>query len=105
MADVGADAETGVMILDEREDVVGVPQFVVRFGSAPGVAMNPGCDVVFLDEFVDQIDLIGGGFNGDGANTELFREVEDAAGSGFVAGNSHDAEIYDKQSVLPGFGF
>src|SRR5438128_8180414 len=100
MANIGADSKTRIAIFHERENVVRVPKFVIWFGGALWVAMDPCGDVVFLNEFIDEIDLIGGGLDGDGSHAEFFRELKDAARPGLIAGNSHHAQIYDQQAVL-----
>jgi len=62
VAHVGTDAETLVAVLDEREDVVGIPKFVVRFVGPFRMAMNARRNVVFLISF--SIKLI---WSGDGS--------------------------------------
>src|SRR5712671_6007414 len=49
VAHVGTDAETLVAVLDEREDVVWIPKFVVRFVGAFRMAVNARRNVVLLD--------------------------------------------------------
>src|SRR5580765_5048150 len=74
--DIGADAETRITVFHEREHVVGIPQFVVRLFGALRMAMNASGDAVFFDELLDQINLVGGRLNGDGACAELLRELK-----------------------------
>ena len=76
MPDISADAKARVPILDERKDVVGIPKFVIRMRSALGMTMNTRRNVVFLDELLDQINLIRGRFNGDGMHSELLGELK-----------------------------
>src|SRR5881394_230675 len=94
--DIGTYAESRVTILDEREDIVGIPEFVAGFVRALRMTVNARADIVFPDEFLDQVDLVGRWFDGDGAHTEFFREFKDLTCAGFVLRDSHHAEVHDE---------
>ena len=100
MSRVSASTHARIAILHEREDVIGIPEFVVGFVRALRMAVNPRRDIVFLDELLDQVDLVGGGLDGNSAHAEFFREFKDLPRPGFVLRDSHHAEVHDEQAVL-----
>src|SRR5258708_107034 len=65
-----------------------------------GMAVNAGGNVVFLDEVLDQVDLLRGRLDGDGANAKFFGKLEYLPRSRLIFGDSHDTEIHDEQAVL-----
>ena len=62
-------------------------------------------NVVFLDELLDQVDLIGRWFDGDGADTKRFGEIKHLTRSSLITWDAHHTKVHDEQAVLLRLGF
>lgn len=92
VTEVGAGADAGIAVFHQLGDVVRVPDFVVGILILARVAVVGDADVVFLDQFLDDVNGVGR-FGGDAVELHLLGEFEDLAGFGFVVGDADDTEV------------
>lgn len=96
VADVGAETDAFVAVLDDVPDGFRVPQ-----GGGFRVIVEADLDVVFLGEFFEGVDGTEA-FGGDAVEAEGFGELEGDAGLGLVLVDIGDAEIDGGDAVLFG---
>src|ERR1043166_5468235 len=104
MAGIGAGTDARVAVLDNRENIIGIPHPVTGVARLARMIMKTNHDVVFLDHLLDSVDGVGR-FSRHRAQTHFFGELENFPGAFLVFGDTHDAIIHRHDFVLRQFGF
>ena len=103
VTDVGTRPDAHVMVLDQGHNVVGVPNLVVRVIFPARMIMVAYPDIIFLHQFVDQVDGFGR-LSGHRIEVHFLGELKNLASIGFIVGNSDDAIIHRLDPVLRQLG-
>src|SRR5882762_9758225 len=88
MAGISAGPNTGIAILDDRKDIVGVPDLVARVIGAASVLMNADGNIELFDQLLNNIEVLHG-FGGDAVKSEFLGELKNFAPFGLILSADH----------------
>ena len=85
MTRVGTGADAGVAVFNHRQNVIGIPHFVIRIVGTAWMIMKPHHDIELLHHLLDRVDRVDR-FCRDRPQPDRFREPEELSRLRFILG-------------------